>query len=276
VQVIPFPRARAPEPPRSAEPVSFDQFSGHARALRPARVTLSAIRAVLDAGTFWTEYQPLVQVRSGRTMAFEALTRFRGPVGPPLAPAQVFSLLRSDPALLLRAELSLKLQQLERAPRAPLFVNLDPDTWARAGDRQRNPFLQLFSSSSNRVVVEVTENLAAIEPSTVADMVAMLRGRRVAVALDDVGATNGLVSLEALCEAEVIKFDRTLLPRLRHPRCRAMVRALVGMARETGARTVLEGVETTADLLTARDLGMDLAQGFLFRDRARVAGTEAR
>jgi EAL domain-containing protein (putative c-di-GMP-specific phosphodiesterase class I) len=43
------------------------------------------------------------------------------------------------------------------------------------------------------------------------------------------------------------------------------------MARETGAHTVLEGVETTAEFVLARDLGFDLVQGFLFRDRARVA-----
>ena len=70
----------------------------------------------------------------------------------------------------------------------------------------------------------------------------------------------------------MLKFDRTLIPRLRQPRCRALVAALVAMAHETGARTVLEGVETTADFVAARDLGIDLVQGYLFRDRARVAG----
>ena len=50
-----------------------------------------------------------------------------------------------------------------------------------------------------------------------------------------------------------------------------VVAAFVRMARETGARTVLEGVETTAEFVLARDLGVDLVQGFLFRDRARIA-----
>jgi EAL domain-containing protein (putative c-di-GMP-specific phosphodiesterase class I) len=43
------------------------------------------------------------------------------------------------------------------------------------------------------------------------------------------------------------------------------------MARETGAHSVLEGVETTAQFVLARDLGFDLVQGFLFRDRAQHA-----
>jgi EAL domain-containing protein (putative c-di-GMP-specific phosphodiesterase class I) len=102
-------------------------------------------------------------------------------------------------------------------------------------------------------------------------MIGALRGRRISIALDDVGAANGLLSFDAITEAEVLKFDRTLIPRVRHPRARALVLALTRMARETGAHTVLEGVETTAEFVIARDLGFEFVQGFLFRDRARVA-----
>jgi EAL domain-containing protein (putative c-di-GMP-specific phosphodiesterase class I) len=38
----------------------------------------------------------------------------------------------------------------------------------------------------------------------------------------------------------------------------------VDLANRYGARTVAEGVETRADFITARDLGFDLIQGFLF------------
>jgi EAL domain-containing protein (putative c-di-GMP-specific phosphodiesterase class I) len=259
-------------PARTPPPVPFHLFAGHEREPRPSRLTLDGVRAILDAGAFWTEYQPIVHVRTGRTAAYEALARFRGKSGRPLAPARVFALLHADPALQLRTELTLKLQQVERAPRAPLFVNLDPDTWCRAGDGRRNPFLALFGSAGTKVVVEVTETLATTDGGRVAEMVTALRSRRVAVALDDVGATHGLVSLDALAEAEVIKFDRTLIPRLRHPRVRALVVALTAMARDTGARTVLEGVQSTSDYVAARDLGVDMVQGFLFQDRARVAG----
>jgi EAL domain-containing protein (putative c-di-GMP-specific phosphodiesterase class I) len=229
------------------------------------------VRRLLDRGLFTTEYQAIVHTRSGRTAAFEALARFRRVDGRALPPAPVFAALRGDPGLFLRAELTLKLHQVEHAPRAPLFVNLDPECWARAGDGRTNPFLALFASSSNRVVVEVTEALAAADAARAHDMVTALRGRRVHVALDDLGAASGLLSFDAIAEAEVLKFDRTLLPRLRHPRSRALVQALVRMAHETGARSVLEGVETTAEFVLARDLGFDLVQGFLFRDRARLA-----
>ncbi len=253
-------------------PVPFHMFAGHARERTPARIDLGEARAILDAGRFWAEYQPLVNVRSCRTAAYEALARFRRRDGRLVGPATIFSLLHADPGLLLRAELTLKLHQVEHAPRAPLFVNLDPDSWWRAGDRNLNPFLALFASARVRVVVEITENMAAADAARAHEMIAVLRGRRVAVALDDIGAAHGLLSFDAIAEAEVLKFDRTLLPKLRHPRVLALVRAFCRMARETGTKTVLEGVETTSEFVLARDLGMDLVQGFLFRDRARISG----
>lgn len=253
-------------------PAPFDLFSAPAeRASLPARIGLDEARAILDAGGFFTEYQPLVHARTGRTCAFEALARFRRGDGRLVPPDRMFAMLHADPALLLRAELTLKIHQVEHSPRAPLFVNLDPDSYLRAGDRHRNPFLALFASAATRIVVEVTENLVAADAPRALEMIGGLRGRRLDVALDDIGAANGLLSFDAVAEAEVLKFDRTLLPRMRHPRSRALVQALVRMARETGARTVLEGVETTAEFVVARDLGFDLVQGYLFRDRSRIA-----
>ena len=266
------PPALAAVPEGDLSPASFDLFAGHDRQVMQGRLDLAEVRRILDEGRFWTEYQPLVHARTGRTAAFEALARFHRRDGRPVAPARVFSILHADLGLLVRAELTLKLQQVEHAPRAPLFVNLDPDSWTRAGDRNRNPFMALFSSAGVRVVVEVTEALAIADVVRAQHMIAALRSRRLAFALDDVGAVNGVISFEAMAEAEVLKFDRTLIPRLRNTRVRALVAALVGMARETGARTVLEGVETTADFVVARDLGIDMVQGYLFRDRARLAG----
>jgi EAL domain-containing protein (putative c-di-GMP-specific phosphodiesterase class I) len=266
-KLVLVPRPEDPAP----TPVPFEATLGEPPARVGHRFDLPEARSILDAGRFWTEYQAIVHARSGKTAAFEALGRFRRRDGHPVSPGRMFAVLHGDPGLLLRAELTLKLHQVEHAPQAPLFVNLDPDSWARAGDRLRNPFLALFSSVPRRVVVEVTEAMATADAVRAQAMIGALRGRRIAVALDDVGAANGLLSFDAIADAEVLKFDRTLIPRMRHPRARALVQALTRMCRETGAHTVLEGVETTTEFVLARDLGFEFVQGFLFRDRARVA-----
>jgi EAL domain-containing protein (putative c-di-GMP-specific phosphodiesterase class I) len=271
--VVPAPPPDEARPGEASPPapIPFEVFTAHHGARPTRRFDLAEARAVLDDGRFWTEYQAIVHARTGKTVAYEALARFARRDGRPVAPTRMFAVLHADPALLLRAELTLKLHQVERAPRQPLFVNLDPDSWARAGDRHRNPFLALLSSSGRRVVVEVTEAMAIADVSRAQAMIAALRARRLPIALDDVGAANGILSFDAIADAEVLKFDRTLIPRLKNGRARALVQALTRMARETGAHTVLEGVETTAEFVLARDIGFDLVQGFLFKDRAKVA-----
>jgi EAL domain-containing protein (putative c-di-GMP-specific phosphodiesterase class I) len=213
-------------------------------------------------------YEPVLEANSLKVVAYEALARFRRPDGAPIDTASMFALLHADPALLVETELAVKRQQLERAPAGELFVNLDPDSWSTGGLGSDSPVLDLLASAGPRLVVEVIENTDAADAFLGRALVATLRARDLRVALDDVGATNSLLSFETLDAADVLKFDRSLLRRLgSRGRRRAIVEAFVRMARGTGARTVLEGVETLADLALARDLGVDLVQGYLFRDR---------
>jgi len=213
------------------------------------------------------EYQPIVDVVSGRVVAHEALARFIDAEGHPVSPGHVFARLHRLPSLLLQMECETKRLQVERAPRGPLHVNVDPDSFAAGEDEADNALLGLLASSrTGGLVVEVIENMTRSDAKRGLAMTRRLRASGVGVALDDVGAPDSLLSLEALLEADVVKFDRSLLGLAAAPEHRALLEALVPLARRLGACTVLEGIETTAQLAFARDLGIDRVQGFLFRD----------
>ena len=84
-------------------------------------------------------------------------------------------------------------------------------------------------------------------------------------ALDDFG--TGFASFTYLKQLPVhyLKIDIDFVRDLVHSdRDASVVEAIVGLARDFGQRTIAEGVEDeeTAELL--RDLGVDLAQGYLF------------
>jgi EAL domain-containing protein (putative c-di-GMP-specific phosphodiesterase class I) len=230
---------------------------------------LGGARAILAGGLIWSCYEPIVELATGRVAGYEALARFVRPDGVAVSPGTLFALLHADPQLLLAAELAVKRHQLAHAPRgAELFVNLDPDSWAAGGEGARNPLLDLLAAAPMPLVVEAIENLDASDALLSRGMLAAARARGLRIALDDVGAANSLLSFESLDQAEVLKFDRTLLRALGRPRRRAVIQALARMARETGGRTILEGVETAADLKLAADLGVDLVQGWYFADQA--------
>lgn len=230
---------------------------------------LGGARAILDRRLYWTLYEPFVDLGTGKVMGYEALARFLRPDGVPVSPGTFFALLHADPKLLFEAELAVKRHQLAHAPRhGELFLNLDPDSWAAGGEGADNALLDLLADSGHRVVVEVIENLDVSDALVSRGMMAAARARGLRLALDDVGAANSLLSFESLDEAEVLKFDRTLLRALGRTRRRAVIQALSRMARETGARTILEGVETASDLQLAQELGVDWVQGWFFKELA--------
>ncbi|BDG05321.1 EAL domain-containing protein [Anaeromyxobacter oryzae] len=221
---------------------------------------------VLESARFGVQYEPIVEVASGRTIAYEALARFHRTDGALVPATQAFRWLHCAPALLVETELALKRLQLDRAPGHTVFVNLDPDSYLGAAGAAEQ-FIALLGQAGMDVVVEAIENLDVDDAIRAGEMIAGLRGAGVPFALDDVGAMDGLVSFESLAYADYLKFDRSLVPAPRDGRRLAVVQALVGMAQRTGARAVLEGVETAEDFELARDLGVGLVQGYLFRDR---------
>jgi EAL domain-containing protein (putative c-di-GMP-specific phosphodiesterase class I) len=217
------------------------------------------------------EYQPLVDLHTGATVAHEALARFRAADGSPLPPDRVFPELRRDLGLLADVELRLKQLQIERAPGPAVFLNVDPDAWVAAPATTRARLIeQLASAREVEVVVEVVETGDAKAVLHARRMMRELREANVSVALDDVGADGAVFSIDALRAADVVKFDRSFLERPRDPRDRAIARGLVAVARALGARAVLEGVERPEHLRLARELGFDVVQGFLLRDRTVV------
>jgi len=239
--------------------------------LQAVAATAALSDEVRESALTWrvgVEYQPLVDVRTSDTVAHEALARFRAADGSPLPPARVFPELRCDPGLLADVELQLKRLQIERAPGRAVFLNLDPSAWTAGSTRTRRHLLELLSApAAIEIVVEVVETGDAHAAARALAMMRALREANVSVALDDVGASGAVFSLEALRCANVVKFDRSFLDRPRDPRGRAIAAGLVAVSRALGARAVLEGVERPEDLRLAEDLGFDLVQGFLLSDR---------
>jgi EAL domain-containing protein (putative c-di-GMP-specific phosphodiesterase class I) len=221
---------------------------------------------VVHAGLFGVQYEPIVDARSGRVHAYEALARFHLPGGMSVPPAVVFERLRADPDLLVRTELALKRLQIAHAPGPRVFLNVSASTWVHSGGR---PFRTLFSTSPVPVVVEAVECMCPVAAAHGPKMLRELLRAGIPTALDDLGAAGVLISAEELQLARILKFDRSILRALHDPVRRALLEALLGFARRTGKQVVAEGVETARDLAAVRELGFDLAQGDLFREDFR-------
>ena len=107
---------------------------------------------------------------------------------------------------------------------------------------------------------EITRDLAAAR-----EFAKRARLRKLAISVDRLGGEwTSLLQLRDFPFVE-IKVEPELVTGCAHDRAkRTLCRHIVTAANQFGARTVAVGVENHDDFLTARELGFDLIQGFLF------------
>jgi EAL domain-containing protein (putative c-di-GMP-specific phosphodiesterase class I) len=92
-----------------------------------------------------------------------------------------------------------------------------------------------------------------------------LRASGVRIALDDFGAGYSSLAQLARLPVDVLKIDRDFLRTIGDSTGRAVMDAVIGLARALGLGTVAEGIEDLGQAAEVSNAGVDLGQGFLFR-----------
>lgn len=234
--------------------------------MRTALPSVADLRELFSRREHGVEYQPIVSIEDGSILAYEALARFIDRHGRPLRPDLVFEAFHTSPLSLFELELRVKECQIAQAPQgAKLFLNIDLDAFAANGDGAENPLLDLFVGRDD-LVVEIIENCSVSDARISLDMLQCFRQRDLRLALDDIGASETLVSFDVLAGVDYLKLARDWLGRRNDPVFSALLRAICGFARDTGKAVIFEGIETAEHLAWARASGADFVQGFLYRD----------
>jgi EAL domain-containing protein (putative c-di-GMP-specific phosphodiesterase class I) len=210
----------------------------------------------------WMAYQPVVDARTGKIRAFEALLRTdETAMQRPDVFIGVAERLDRVPELgrVVRRLIAADLQQAPADAR--IFVNLHPLELADE---------QLFGNSNplrphaERIVIELTERVALDSLVDTPRRVAMLRKLGFAIAIDDLGAGYASIGSLAAIEPEIVKLDMGLVRGIHtNARQHRIVVATATLCRELGSEVVAEGVET-AEERGALDQHVDLLQGYLF------------
>ena len=246
---------------RLAEETRYDRDREHRRA---------AFVPLLDGARRRTVVQPIIDLTTGATVGFEALSRFTDPGGAPRRPDQVFTE-AADVGLGIRLELAAARAALTLLPDLPtgtyLSVNLSPQAVC-----DPRTYDLLHDLPLHRVVLELTEHDRVVDYSTVVHALAGLRARGLRLAIDDAG--SGFAGLHHLAELapDLIKLDIAFVRHIdTDPARRAVARALIGFAAEVGATLIAEGIETDAELDQLRRLGAPLGQGYLLARPATPA-----
>ncbi|MBI1722896.1 MAG: EAL domain-containing protein [Gemmatimonadetes bacterium] len=235
------------------------------------------LRRALDRGQMALVFQPIVELKSGRVDAFEALLRWRHPERGVVFPADFVPLAEETGLIVpigwwVLREACRQARSWRRAfPQADavrISVNLsarqlnDPYllegvTGVLRDEGLRPPHLRL----------EITETAIMESPESSGALLEELRWLGVGLHMDDFGTGYSSLSYLHKFPLDTIKIDHSFIRRMGSRRTDLeVVRTIVGLAQNLRMGVIAEGVETSAQRERLLALGCTLGQGFYFAE----------
>jgi diguanylate cyclase (GGDEF)-like protein/PAS domain S-box-containing protein len=243
------------------------------------------LRMGLQRKEFVVHYQPTVDIRTGVVTGAEALVRWDSPIRGLVPPIRFIPIAETTGLIHQLGEYVLReaTRQVAEWVRAGL-VSDDFAVWVNVSGRQLeaggldaivSAAIADAGTTPNRLGLEITENAivddgptgnrARVELERVHDL-------GVHIALDDFG--TGFSSLAYLhrLPIDVIKVDRSFVADVERDAKNAAITAnLTSLAHALGLLSVAEGIETEVQLAAVKQLGCDIAQGYLLARPAPAA-----
>lgn len=232
------------------------------------------LRRAFEAGELVLEYQPIVELESGRIRELEALVRWAHPKRGLIPPASFLPLAERTGLIrpIGRLVLATACQQLRdwmmARPRSDLVlaVNLSPLELRDPGlvDRVRS-VLAANDLPPSGLKLEFTEQATLSIDPAVATTLERLNALGVHLALDDFGTGQSTSADLLRLPVEALKIDRSLIADLRRQGAgEANVRAALDLARLLRLTAYAEGIETKTQRDRLREFGCTLGQGFFY------------
>ena len=227
-----------------------------------------ALPEALGRGECWLAYQPQQDLRSGRTVAFEALLRWQRPdMG--LTPPDAFIPVAEDSGLIVPIGAWVLEQACRQASTWPggqsVAVNVSA-VQLHSGllVQQVQHALEASGLAPARLELELTESALIDGAEKVRPTLERLRALGVRLAIDDFGTGYSSLSYLQRLPIDRLKIDRSFVMALTTPEAadRSLAAAVVRIARTLEMDTVAEGVESLDLLPQLRALGCDMVQGY--------------
>lgn len=217
-------------------------------------------------------FQPRVSLHDGRISGVEALARWNSPTFGAISPEEFIPLserinLISEIGLwALRSALAEWRTWSQLVPVAPV-IGINASAQQLRGKCYSHNVLATLSDAGvphHCLEIELTEtHLLDLGAAQEEDLLA-LKNNRIRLALDDFGTGYSNLAYLVRLDIDVVKIDRSFIHRmLEDSSVLALVRGMISLARDFGARVVAEGVETEEQLNALSRLGCDEVQGYL-------------
>lgn len=216
-------------------------------------------------------FQPKVNLRTGRVIGAEAFARWSAPGGGLLGAGAVIKVAREQGHMdvLTYRMLELALQQQGKWRRegkdVPLSVNISSENLRKTDFADVvSGLADQFGVDPSMVRLEITEADFDVDDRVPLENLGRLHARGFGLGLDDFGAGFApLMKLKSIPFDEIV-IDRSFLARAAEDQtARIIFETAIDLVRRLKLSSTVEGVETEAQLKMAKDVGADIAQGYL-------------
>jgi len=232
----------------------------------------SALRRALERNELVLHYQPQLDGSGEHLVGVEALLRWKHPEFGMVSPAEFIPLAETSGQIVAIGEWVLRtaVAQLKSwmdagVPPMVVAVNLSAVQFRHAG--LPNVVTRALSDaglSAQYLELELTESVTA-NPSAAIAMMDALHALGVRLSLDDFGTGYSSLSYLKRFPLHTLKIDQSFVRDIdTDPDDRAIVQAIIQMARALNLKTIAEGVETDAQHQFLRREGCDMMQGYRF------------
>lgn len=230
-------------------------------------VLLIQLKKIIEERQLSARFQPIIQMSDGLVLGYEGL--IRGPSDSPLhSPIHLFQA-AAEHNLSVTVEhlcrrIVLEQFKLLNLP-GKLFLNVSPECLlqrdAKHGDTLN--YIHELGINPENVIIELTEYQPTHDYALLHEAVLHYRQMGFEIAIDDLGEGFSSLRLWSELHPEFVKIDMHFIHGIDKDAVKQQfVRSIQGIAEKSGSRVVAEGIETQAELITLRDLGIAFGQGY--------------
>ncbi len=244
------------------------------------------LRQAIDQGQLQLLYQPIVSLKTARTLGFEALIRWNHPDRGLVSPADFIPVAEETGLIIPIGQWVLReacwqlrswREQLPSAEALSINVNIS----ARQVSEGRlvedvDRILRETGLPGTNLQLEITETVIMENPDSASEVLHQLKQLGIQVHMDDFGTGYSSLSYLHRFPLDVLKIDRAFVSNLgANVQYDAVVQAIVTLAHNLDMEVTAEGIETPEQLAQLRALDCDFGQGYLFSPPVTAAEAQA-
>ncbi|MFW6212035.1 MAG: EAL domain-containing protein [Spirochaetota bacterium] len=243
----------------------------HMNATAHRRLAMQgAIAQAIDQEELVAVFQPIHSLTADGVTAAEALVRWRSegrmvPPGDFLPYLENSSMITRLDLWVLQQACRILLQYGDRLPRA-FHISVNVGAWDLVSEdfaARATETVHSFGVPPSRICLEVTESAAIKSFDRARETLRALRLEGFGLYLDDFGAGHSSIRYLREFGVDAVKLDRQFLSGVENSESvQSLVSGFISLARGMHLATIIEGIESAAQLDFVKEAGADYVQGY--------------